>query len=825
MRFDVSTRRAMNSLRLHELQRIVMQLHLKFPEITEAIRKAMRSWLLQILRRHPKMSIPLLTKLAARIAATLSAEAEPLHYHGVRDSLRFAARILSKDCDEQTFSETMAALQQPFCTWSRELSLVHERAMFRFIQRRDAAVLGASLSGHISQFIRYLSQVTGYPVVPFRFDAFRDSHRTVDTAVAARSEILAYCDGYTIHLPPCLAIARDEGNSECKSDDAHSQSRELNAIFLAYYLTLHEFLHLAIGSWKFSFKSRRGRLIFRRLRPWRDNMKRRCSGGISKELRTKLQQEGIRVDVLSMRTSSDLEKLWRHFPNPQLAQWLFNAAEDGRIETTVARHWPGLWQIHRVIQSAYINEVRPTAACATPLQNLINAIGMLAAERVMRVTITRDHANAFEEAQKILTSFRKLPRRSVYDSILATLKLYTLLERTAAETQNNEELNGFRPQIDSEEISVRMELAERQEDTDLYDQSSRGSDDHFDVKAKGIWLPEWDGRQLIDRKVHVALHPLNTTKLQPQLPNLTTAFPPVELNRLKSRLNGGRRWHDYGQFLATERLATIAPYRSLGGSPFAINYDLVADRAPLRVTMLIDLSISMEAPRHCLDGDTPLSRAVQGAMWMSRHLEALGVEVVAYGASDGGPRLCQLFTIPQPVSKFLPVIRCIGVAGFRTGAFVRAIAESPAELGMKPFNGRHILMIFTDTDRHYLSISNESIFEGMHKSNCPNCTSRHRCSVETADGAINPRKSDLGWLFAPPAYELADVDNALSAASNLEVVINYFGPRLPYAGHRETRAKIFHCNSGDVWPTVARETFAPRTTQPADITPRISAGK
>ena len=822
-----TTRQVTVRLRHLEAQRITTQIESKYPNLPTSVRKAMSSWIRQIFRRHPKMSILLVRTLAASIAQTLSSESEPLHYLGVRDCLRFAVRILSKDCDESTFAAVMSSLKCPSPDWARALNIAHLQALHRFHGRRNSAVSTANLFGHITQFIRYVSQVTGHPVAPVRFDAIRNSDRNLDPATAARSEIHAYCDGQTLHLPPCFAVARRDETRDSGSDQdlAQSQSRELNAIFVAYYLSLHEFLHLALGSWKFSFKSRRGKLIFRQLRPWRSIWKSQQSDGISMKLRVRLQREGILVAALKTQKASDLVNLWRHFPNSQLAQWIFNAVEDGRIESTVERHWPGLWQIHRVIQDSYATEVRPTAACQTPLEQLVNAIGMLAADRVMRVKISREHIDAFEKAQRWLTRQKKKPRRSVYDSVRTTIKLYKLLEQAAGDAQVLGELETFRPDVDGEEIAVRMELAERQDSLDVYDQSNRGRDGHFDVKDKGIWLPEWDRRTLIEQKTHVSLKLLSSSQPQPQLPPLTLAFPPVELNRMKARLKGSRHWHDYGRFLATDRLAMQAPYRSAGVIPFPINYDFVADRIPLKVTILIDLSISMEAPRHCLDGDTPLSRAIQGASWVTRHLEALGVEVAGYGACDGGPRMCQLFEVPRPVSRFLPAVRGVGVGGFRVGAFIRAISRNPVELGMRPFQGRHILMIFTDTDRHYISMSNESLFETLQKSNCPACSSRDRCKVESGDGAINSRNNELDWLFAPPAYELADIDHAVSETSCVEVVINYFGPRLPYAGRREPLASIFHCNSGDIWPTVVRESLALKTTPSLSNTPQILAGR
>ncbi|MCA9091031.1 MAG: hypothetical protein KDA90_20610 [Planctomycetaceae bacterium] len=662
------------------------------------------------------------------------------------------------------------------------------------------------MAEEITRFVQYLSRVTGHPAVPVRFDAFDPKDKTCTADSAARSEIRAYCDGHAIHLPPYLAVAGAHLVPSADASAGHASARELNAVFLAYYLTLHEFLHLALGSWNFNFKSKRGKLIFRKLRPRRRNLQSRGLECVSSTILDKLRQEGIRLEAVDIRTKPDLATLWLHFPNPQLAQWLFNAIEDGRIESTIARRWPGLWHIHRIIQVMYADEVCPTAKGTSPIQSLINAIGMYAAERVLRVEMRREQAEVFGKAQKILTRLRDLPRRSVYDSIAATIRIYSLLENELSENLQSFELGAFRPVLDAEEIALRLELSKKSDDPSVYESEDAGGNSNYEVTHPGVWLPEWNGVESQEHTTHVSLHRLTPTPIASPQTQLMAAFPPLPLDRRTSLSGGRRRWHHDGQHLETERLPSIIPYLQLGYLPPPINFDSISERVPIKVTLLIDLSISMEAPRYCLGGETPISRATQAATWMARHLEALGVELAAYGAVDGGSRLCQLYEVPQPVSRFLPSVRCIGQGGFRLGAFIRAISQSPAELGMTPFHGRHILLVFTDTDHGYLSFKDESVFERLQNSNCPTCTTRHRCRVEMAAGAINARVNTNIRIFAPVAYELGDIDDA-AATSSVEVAINYFGPTLPYAGARESAVQVFRCNSPDVWPEVLRAVF------------------
>ena len=244
------------------------------------------------------------------------------------------------------------------------------------------------------------------------------------------------------------------------------------------------------------------------------------------------------------------------------------------------------------------------------------------------------------------------------------------------------------------------------------------------------------------------------------LPPLSLPFPSLDL--VHSKRTGGNqpRWHADGAYLATERLAEYRAQSRAGLADIVLNYDLERTQPPLKVTLLFDLSISMEAPRHSLDGDTSIARAIQTGVWLATHLETQGVDVEAYGAIDGGVKLCQLYELPKPVSRSIPSLRCLGAGGFRLGAFIRAIAQSPAELGMRPFSSRHVTIALTDGDGGYLATTAESVFVGLHKNNCPNCTSRHRCRVEYARGGVDARLSLNNSIYQPLGYALGDIANA-----------------------------------------------------------------
>lgn len=739
--------------RYHLLIEPTERLFSLYPELPAAIKSRLPGWLRQISRRRPNLSISLLFAILSAFAKSIIADQGLTPTKALRDRLRLAVRIACKDPDQTTIEHLMAVLSGPADQYATELPNVLQQAQIRFMGRMAAAVNASELSEAVRQFVSYLSEITGYRTVPVRFDAKPDDVKTLNPQTAARSSIQAYTDGSTIHLPACLAS---------------TNMPDLNQAFLACYLTAHEYLHLAAGSYRFSFKSPRGRRLFRLLRRWRDNLKRRSpADGISYDLRSKLEREGFSTSAIDIKAVPDIARLFMHFPNQNLAQWLFNALEDGRLESLIARRWPGLSRIHRAHEAIYAVEVCPSPFASAAAENLINAVGMFAADRTVRARISRSHHSCFEAAKREIEKLRELPRRSVYDSALTTRRLYLLLEKHFGEQLESEDFKRiFRPDVDMEELAVRLLLVEREDEPDLYDNhGSASSDDSYKVKEPGIWLPEWNGKELQERRVHVKVQPFEPSKQYPLLPPLAFPFPSLDLKR--SRRTGGaqRRWNADGPFLATERFAEYRAQCRAGMSDMQLNYNLQQTQAPLKVTLLIDLSISMEAPRHCLDGDTAIARAIQAGMWLATNLEAQRIEVEAYGGIDGGPKLCQLRELPKPVSRYIPSLRCMGAGGFRLGAFIRAISQAPPELGMKPFQGRHVLFVLTDGDGGYLPTSKEGIVADLHKNHCPGCTSRHRCRVEHARGGIDARPSAFGSPFQSRGYELADTCNSMSGAA------------------------------------------------------------
>ena len=747
--------------RYRHLHKLTDKIYALYPDLPQSISQTLPSWVRQA-KRHHNLSVPLMFSILSTFSKAAIKEKQSLPpLHSLRDRLRFAMRIASKHGDTTSIEQLISALKQPCSQWQGALRDVLSSADDRFRAREAAVVHAAPLSETIRQFIEYLSHITGYKVVPVRFDAHAKNANSSEHAPPPHA-IVAYTDGSIIHLPAYLAS---------------TPIRELTNAFLICYLTAHEYLHLAAGSYRFRFGSRRGQQLFRILRPWRNNMKQRtCNGGgLSAEIQEKLASEGIRDDVLEKEETPDIVLLFLHFPNPKFAQWLFNAVEDGRLEALIKQRWPGLSQIHRAHDSLYQREVSSSPLASSSTDNLMNAIAMFAADRIVIARLTKPLSDCFEKAKRIIQKGRDLPKRSVYDSIATTRKLYLLIEKHLEEQLESEDfIRTFQPDVDIEEIAVRLALAERTKEGKFFD-TVGGSDkgNSYKVENPGIWLPEWDGKRLIEYHVHVKSYSFKPAKEIASPPPLLTTFPTLDL--VSSRRTGAdeRHWHPDGSRIATERLAEFRVQQRSGLSDLSLNYDHQAKSPPMKVTLLFDLSISMEAPRHSLGGDTPINRAIQAGVWLADNLEAQGVQVDVFGCVDGGRRLCQLQRIPQPISRHIPSMRCVGFGGFRLGAFVRVLDQAPPELGLQPFNGRHICFVFTDGDGMYLNVSMEKTFSDLHRVNCPTCTSRHRCRLESVRGGIDARTTEQ-YLFHPQGYAFNDIAQARDDSA-LDVKVCFFG--------------------------------------------------
>lgn len=731
------------------------------PDLPVTVQIHLSGWLRQCWRRR-RISVHSMFAIANAFAKSLCAhrsDRTPLRV--LRNQFRFAMRIAARDHDATTFSRLAFALSLPPNAWREQLCGVEKQSRERFHERVAAAANATELSEDIRKFVNYLSQLTGYRPIPVRFDAKPKIVQRLDSQIAARSEVAAYTDGQVIHLPAYLAS---------------SNRKQLNQDFLTCYLVAHEYLHLASGSFKFSFDNKQGGKLFRLLSSRRVLLKLRTRrGGISKRVRAVLQAEGIDTQILGLDQAPDLARFIMHFENQMLAQWLLNAFEDGRLERIMRDRLPGLFNLHRQHQRLHYTGVAAAPATMSALQNLIYAIGMYAADRPIMAHIRRSHQACLQEAKAIIDRLRSRARWTVYDSAVATLKIYEHLESQLPHTHlNSDQIEKFfTVPIDFEEIVVRMLLAEREKDPLIYELGGTpDNDEEFQIVEPGIWLPEWAGIELRPNSVRVSVQPFKPTKLYPILPDLMLRFSVVQGGQGHFYRNRKRDWHPDGPFLADERLAQYYAQFRAGFSDVQLNYARQQPSAPLKVTLLFDLSISNEARRYSLDGDTPIERAIQAGTWIARNLEAQGVQVAAYGGIDGGQRHCQLFELPKPVSQHISTLRCVGAGGFRLGAFIRAIDHSPTELGMTPFDGRHILIVLTDASGSYLRISSESAFARLHAENCPNCTSRHRCRFEIVPNAMDARTRSFP-LFQPPAYALNDIVQARSDA-NIEVKMVIF---------------------------------------------------
>lgn len=750
-----------------KLKNTVSRMAVKY-RVPNSIKESLPSWVQQLKNRRTALTDELLLTLLteamksiskhgiSELSDTAGFDSTSLQNGTIKSSLRFAIRIATRDCDLTTHKQLLEALKQPVTQWYTELRQINQACIDRHKKRMRACVKGLDHSQDIASFLGYLSQVFQYRQVPIQFHAtpLHTSHKSLgDTS---RREINAHTDGSAIYLPSHLASTPDQ---------------QLNEFFLVAYLTAHEYLHLAAGSFDFSFKSMRGKRIFRSLRPLRNNFKaRNAAGRLSRELHDKLLKDGFNVEVVQSQPMPDIAKFCSHFPNSQLAHSLLNALEDGRLEDLIKRRLPGLSAINRAHNALYHQEVVPSSMNYSSITNLVNAIGMYAAQRPVDARLKAVHADCFEEAKKIVDKLRNKQLKSVYDSAIATRKLYLLLE-ASIEKQALTDVRlsvSMMPLFDIEEIAVRKKIAESGETSNLRESGGRQYKDNPDyaVEEPGIWLPEWSDHQLVQRSTHVRLNDFEAGQTYPLLPSIQQPVPDLRLIR-NSMTNGhDRHWHSNGAYLATERFAEYRASRRSGVDGFPVAFDLRQKSPSMKWTLLFDLSISMETPRYGLESETPIQRAIQYGVWLAAGLEAQGVEVEAYGAVSGGKKLCQLYRLPTPVSKSIPLLRCRGAGGFRIGALIRSIAGAYPELAMRPFQGDHRLSVFTDGDPTYVALRAEHLFERLHRDNCGPCTSRHRCKIEHAINGVEARGQEFD-LFESLRYGLADTGHAMRETRQL----------------------------------------------------------
>ncbi len=778
--------RALRRHRYLELESLSQRISTNNGHLPVAILESLSTWLRQIARRRHRLPLPLLAKLMHECLRHTVADADPLQ---VRTHIRTAARIANKFMDQITIDKLLAALAQPCSQRGLELQRVAQETRQRLRRQVAAAVNLTAYSEMARRFSEYLSHAMGFRHVPVRFDAKPENVKNLTADIAARSEVRAYTDGSVLHLPPLLAVS-GLTNEECDGD-AREINSQLNVMFGLAYLTTHELLHMAAGSFQFSFSSRRGARLFRLLRPLRSNYRWRAHTSMSSELRDKLVKEGVKREKLEEAKPHDLVRFYQHFPNQSLIQYLTNGLEDGRIEAIIVRRWPGLHHVHQFVDEYYSQNVCSSTYAFTAPQALINAIAMYAACRKMRVRLTAASKKCFVRATRIIDRQHQLQRQSLYDSLATARKLYLLLEKHFGVSLDSAQLGLVFPEaVNAEEVIVRMWLEKKEEAEEIHDRTGEfATDEKYKVEESGVWLPEWNGHRLQERSVHVTLKPYMATKVSPALPALGLPFPNLNLQR--SHVSGGndRRWKANGPYLAQDRLARFRVHRRAGLLDVPINYDYQRDAVPLRVSLVFDLSISCEAPRTHLNGDTVIARAIQAGVWIAENLEAQGADVHAYGAVDGGPKTCQLFELNKPVSRYIPTLRCVGAGGFRLGAFIRALSQSPAELGLSPFNGRHVIIVLTDGDPGYTSIGGESVYASLHRRNCPNCTSRHRCRVEHARGGIDAR-SGYEYLYMAKGYDIADIDHAVSETSQLVQVL-CFGTKYSSQPRHDSQSHLF----------------------------------
>ena len=743
--------------------------------------RSLHVWTDRVTWRRKPLTNAIMSELIEAMLTGLSREGNrPLRVTSgerlrIRNLFRYATRLASKNTSHRATEELLEALRAgpPLPGWESGdprtiLGPVARRAAERHGLRVRAAVFGSDCREQVESFIRYLSRCTGYRMVPVSFGISLTRSPEATPATAASLPAVAYTDGTVIHLPFCVASTPD---------------RELNRAYLASYLVAHQYLRFVAGSYRIDLSSPCGHRLAHRLRPLR-RRQRISWRQLSDDVFRQLEDLGFKKSVIEPPGIHGIGLFLQHFRDMRLAFRLFYALEDGRLEMLIRQRWPGLAVIHGAHDRLESREVIPSSRFDSPVRSLVRAVLAYAAGRCRIMRLTAAHRGAYERAKTIVDRARMPCPSTVYDSAEATADLYELLESVVPVANESDDWHDITCVYEHQAplacnstfqsvlgIAVRASLATTHPGGDDLPASGavRRPASRYWVTMPGVWLPEWDGGRLVSRAVHVKAYPFEPSKNYRPLPMLVR---PLRVKTGPRRHGWGtRRWDPGGPFLAPEWLAQHRAGVKSGRLGTTLHYRRDDHDSALKVTLLFDLSISMEAPRRSLEGDTPIRRAIQFGTWLAGNLESQGVEVAAYGGIDGGRRRCELFELCRPVSRSIGSLRCVGAGGFRIGAFVRAIATAPELLGMKPVSCDHKILILTDGQPGYLRDSSEAFYAGLHRDRCGTCTKRYRCTYEIVSATSHVCES-LAYNRQTEAY--GDIAAAIEE-TGADVSIAYFG--------------------------------------------------
>ena len=766
-------------------------------------------WLYQVFCRRSNIADQLVVSVLTAFLRKLQKVADEPDgwtsnpHRSLRSTFRLMMRLLDQHPDQRTVREVLQLLDsQPTACWHDQLFNINAAARARVRQRTEAAVPAQAVSDSLPEFLAFVARTFGgesaqFPAVGF--DAPQSSGRYKSLAeAAARNQVRAFNTSTRIQLQSIVAAT------------PHAY---LNELFF-YYLGTHEVLHTVVGSFDFSFRPPRGRLIKRMLRRYRrsGHRDRAARQRRRKQIEQVFEKEGLMREYEKVRSTPLVQFFEAFGSRGKVLRLIFNGLEDGRLETAIRKRVPGMNEVFTRVLDTYSFEVCQSEHVMGDESRLINGVAMYAADRPWEHFVPRTFSKEFAMAKSIIDATRQQPQQSVYDSLLAVIRLHDLLFRAVdpsdrsgnqmGPSEPGEDLfwadeYGLEDNIDAgqptgvgyrldeerdpvERIAKELQLSDTDEDLDIGalrrvlversggswgdsdDNDPMETDPEYTPEHQGVWLPELSRGELVLRATHLTLHPYKNkaTPLSSLLPRLQVPFPSITGTSVKRRIGSYRQWSEDGVEIAEERYAEYYASIRAGFQP-QIQFDRRQRISNLHVTLILDASIAVAARRLALSGDSSLLRMIQLGEWISRGLESQGVSLEAFAGVSGGLHLVQLQEMCRPIQHSIQQFRAIGAGGFRLGSMLRGVTQKREQLGLPPVQGEHRIVVLTDGDTKYLNVAKESVFQSLWRRNCPGCTTRAACRITHARGAMDQRV-DSCFLNGSPTHALADIQHELT---------------------------------------------------------------
>ncbi len=545
-------------------------------------------------------------------------------------------------------------------------------------------------------------------------------------------------------------------------------------------LLAHEVEHLEAGTFAFRFDSPEGGSVWRRLAPRRETFQRNREGWDGRQVLERLLRSGDDLGGDFKPFLPHLVAFTFHFEDAKAAHGLFNLVEDVRVERSLATKYPALADVAGVLDD-YETDLLPHPRFCTPAANFLRALHARAFGREVPAHVTRDYRAAMDRAGAVFDGFRAAPLGDATSSVAATLDVIEALEATLPPGGSEEvgrELS-LRVQVPLEDVAFRIAATvpnldefdpDKPHQKMPYQDLPEPPPDGPGPFAKYPEFDVWERRRRADA-VYVQDKPWVPWREPHALTGESVAVGMALPRIVRAGADAFRRRPD-GFDLDLDRAydAAVALQTGRSADDRLFRVRRPEDTAAWNVSLVVDLSVSMEAPRGGNESDTPLRRAVRAAALVADWLERSGLPVAVFGVHDHGRRPVDVYTVKDNRDPFrrerLASMHAVGVGGFRHGAVVRHLA---ARLGRERPGGRHLIVLMTDAASHYLAPGYDRAGRQIAKSRCANCQARGRCPVEAKDARLTMRNTTAPPnIYFPTFYEMADLKDALAANPHVD---------------------------------------------------------